>query len=122
MNYDLFKKIGNNKIRIEFGDYLSKELFSMIVERCIYLSEKGGMGFKYEMKTHLKEYTTPLEYGYVDGKDDIKRYWQFGTCEMKHIKETIIQEDEIEKYGIKVVVFHDSEVKGLKGGKKLTNM
>ena len=111
MNYNIFKKLGNNKIRIEFGDNLPKQLFEKIVERCIYSSEKGGMGFKYEMKTHLKEYSSPVDYGYVDGKDEIKRYWQFGTCEMKHIKETVVQEDDIEKYGMKVVVFHDSEVK-----------
>ena len=67
-----FWKLGNKKIRIEFGDNLPKQLFEKIVERCIYSSEKGGMGFKYEMKTHLKEYTTPFEYGYVDGKDEIK--------------------------------------------------
>ena len=113
MDYDIFKKLGNNKIRIEFGDNLSKELFSTIVERCIYSSEKGGMGFKYEMKTHLKEYSSPFEYGYgyVDGKDEIKRYWQFGTCEMRHIRETVVQEDDIEKYGMKVIVFHDDDVK-----------
>ena len=111
MDYNIFKKLGNNKIRIEFADSLSKELFEKIVERCIYSSEKGGMGFKYEMKTYLKEYTTPFEYGYVDGKDEIKRYWQFGSCEMRHIRETVVQEDEIEKYGMKVVVFHDAEVK-----------
>ena len=111
MDYNIFKKLGNNKIRIEFGNNLPKELFEKIVERCIYSTENGGMGFKYEMKTYLKEYTTPLEYGYVDGKDEIKRYWQFGTCEMQHIKETVVQDDDIEKYGMKVVVFHDSQVK-----------
>ena len=122
MDYDIFKKLGNNKIRIEFGEYLPKELFTTIVERCIYSSEKGGMGFKYEMKTHLKEYSSPVDYGYVDGKDEIKRYWQFVTCEMRHIKETVVQEDDIEKYGMKVVVFHDAEVKEKKAkeGEKRT--
>ena len=32
MDYNIFKKLGNNKIRIEFGDDLPKELFEKIVE------------------------------------------------------------------------------------------
>ncbi len=112
MNYNIFNNLGNNKIRIEFGEYLSKDLFEKIIERCIYSTENGGMNFKYEMKTYLKEYIDHQEYGYIDGKDEVKRYWQFGTCEMKHIKDTVVQMDEIDKYGMKVVIFHDSEVKG----------
>ncbi len=118
MDYDIFKKLGNNKIRIEFGDNLPKELFEKIVERCIYSTENGGMNFKYEMKTYLKEYVDDFDYGYVDGKDEVKRYWQFGTSEMKHIRETVVQENEIEKYGMKVVVFHDNEIKRRDGEKK----
>ena len=41
MNYDIFKKMGDNKIRIEILERLSKDLFEKIVNRCIYSTENG---------------------------------------------------------------------------------
>lgn len=110
MNYDIFKKMGDNKIRIEILERLSKDLFEKIVKRCIYSSENGGMNFKYEMKTNLKEYSSENEYKLIDGKNDVKKYWQFGTVDnIKNIYENIIQIDDLDKYGMKVILFNDKE-------------
>ena len=104
----IFGKLGgkneyNVHIRFESDVYnLSRSLFGKLVSRFIYGEDKGGLGCNFEMKTSLEVLSERVGYGvYVDGKDNVKRLWQFGVLpEMPYRLYEDVETYVVDKYGI----------------------
>ena len=101
----IFGKLGGKNsynVHVNFNYKLSRVLFGKIVSRFIYDEDKGGMGSKYEMKTRLEVRSDKVDYSvYVDGKDSVKRLWQFGELpEVPYRLYDNVETFVVDKYGL----------------------
>lgn len=84
------------------------------MSRFIYDEDKGGLGSKYEMRTRLEIRSDKVDYiVYVDGKDSVKRLWQFGKLpEMPYRLNDDVETYMVDKYGLsfKLVGLKEKEV------------
>jgi hypothetical protein len=112
----IFKKLGDKqRIRIAFDRKiygLSRSLYTKILERFIFNEKNGGRNVPYEMITMLNIWNQSSEkakkMSRIVGKNEVKRYWQFGTMpENSAIEEVIIDSKPISKFGIDVQIVED---------------
>lgn len=104
----IFNKLGGKNeytVNIKFDESiykLERNLFGNIVSRFIYDEENGGLGNKYEMKTYLEVLSDKVDYKVlVDGKNEVKRYWQFGKLpELPYRLDEEIESYVVDKFGI----------------------
>jgi hypothetical protein len=114
----IFQKLGDNhKIRIVFDGKiyaLSRSLYTKILERFIFNEKNGGRNIPYEMITKLQIWDPASSkiQCHINGKTEVKRYWQFNTIpENSTIEEVIIEKKSIEKYGIELQLVDEKAVK-----------
>ena len=114
----VFQKLEeNNKIRIVFDRKiygLSRNLYTKIVERFIFNDKNGGRNIPYEMITRLNIWNpkdTKKMYR-IEGKNEVKRYWQFNKIpEKSTIEEKIFDKKIIDKFGIEVQLLEEKLIK-----------
>lgn len=97
----VFKKLGDKqRVRIAFDRKiygLSRNLYTKIVERFIFNEKNGGRNVPYEMIMMLNIWNQESEkskkMSRIVGKNEVKRYWQFGTKsgENSTIEEVIVE-------------------------------
>ena len=110
--FDIFKKLGKGyHVKIEFDNRFPRDLFEKVVQRFIYKEENGGMGYKYEMRSILRiEVSTSDFFVEIDGKNEVKKYWQFLELPKDCYKmEKMIENYEIPKYGMTVKLLDKME-------------
>jgi hypothetical protein len=117
----VFKKLGDKqRIRIAFDQKiyaLSRSLYTKILERFIFNEKNGGRNIPYEMITILNIWNQESEKSKkmirIIGKNEVKRFWQFGTKsgDNSTIEEIIVEKKPIEKFGIDVQIVEDKSVK-----------
>ena len=116
----VFKKLGDKqRIKIAFDRKiygLSRSLYTKILERFIFNEKNGGRNLSYEMITILniwnQENEKAKKMSRIVGKNEVKRYWQFGTIpENSGIEEAIIDNKSISKFGIDVQIVEDKVTK-----------
>lgn len=116
----VFKKLGDKqRIRIAFDRKiygLSRNLYTKILERFIFNEKNGGRNVPYEMVTMLNIWNNENEKGKkmnrIIGKNEVKRYWQFGTLpDNSTIEEVIINNNPISKFGIDIQIVEDKILK-----------
>lgn len=123
----IFNKLGgkneyNIHIRFEDNVYkMTRNLFGKIVSRFIYDEENGGMGCNYEMRTYLEVLSDKEEYKIlIDGKNEVKRYWQFGSLpEVPYRLDEDIESYVVNKYGISFNLIGRKEKEVDKGWEKV---
>lgn len=109
---DIFKKLGKGyHVRIDFDVKIPRDLFEKVVQRFIYTEENGGMAYKYEMKSRLKIIVPKSDfYVEIDGKNEVKKYWQFLELPKDCYKfEKLIEHHSISKYGMDVKLLDKME-------------
>lgn len=114
----IFQKLGDNhKIRIVFDRKtyaLSRSLYTKILERFIFNEKNGGRNIPYEMITKLQIWNpaSPKIQCRIQGKNEVKRYWQFNTIpENSTIEQFIVEKNPIEKYGIEIQLIEEKVMK-----------
>jgi len=116
----VFKKLGDKqRIRIAFDKKiygLSRSLYTKILERFIFEEKNGGRNVPYEMITILNIWNQESEkvkkMNRIVGKNEVKRYWQFGIMpENLGIEEVIVEKKQISKFGIDVQIVEDKVAK-----------
>lgn len=116
----VFKKLGDKqRVRITFDRKiygLSRSLYTKILERFIFNEKNGGRNVPYEMITILNIWNQESEktkkMSRIVGKNEVKRYWQFGTIpENSTIEEVIVDNKPISKFGIDVQIVEDKVAK-----------
>jgi hypothetical protein len=116
----VFKKLGDKqRVRIAFDRKiydLSRSLYTKILERFIFNEKNGGRNVPYEMITMLNIWNQESEkakkMSRILGKNDVKRYWQFGTMpENSGIEEVVVDSKPISKFGIDVQIVEDKVTK-----------
>jgi len=116
----VFKKLGDKqRVRVVFDRKiyrLSRNLYTKIVERFIFNEKNGGRNVSYEMITMLNIWNQDSEkskkMSRIVGKNEVKRYWQFGTMpENSTIEEVIVEKKSISKFGIDVQIVEDKVAK-----------
>ena len=116
----VFKKLGDKqRVRISFDQKiygLSRSLYTKILERFIFNEKNGGRNIPYEMITILNIWNQESEktkkMNRIVGKNEVKRYWQFGALpENSAIEEVIVDAKPISKYGIDVQIVEEKAAK-----------
>ena len=116
----VFNKLGDNqRIRVVFDRKiygLSRNLYTKIVERFIFNEKNGGRNLPYEMITMLNIWNQHSDkskkMSRIIGKNEVKRYWQFGTTsENNIIEEVIVDKKSISKFGIDIQIVEDKDAK-----------
>jgi len=116
----VFKKLGDkHRVRIVFDRKiygLSRSLYTKILERFIFNEKNGGRNMPYEMITILNIWNQESEkskkMNRIMGKNEVKRYWQFGTMpENSGIEEVIVDKKPISKFGLDVQIVEDKVAK-----------
>ena len=116
----VFKKLGDkHRVRIVFDRKiygLSRSLYTKILERFIFNEKNGGRNVPYEMITILNIWNQESEkskkMNRIMGKNEVKRYWQFGTMpENSGIEEVIVDKKPISKFGLDVQIVEDKVAK-----------
>jgi hypothetical protein len=117
----VFKKLGDKqRVRIAFDRKiyaLSRSLYTKIVERFIFNEKNGGRNIPYEMITILNIWNQESEKSKkmirIIGKNEVKRFWQFGTKsgENSTIEEVIVDKKPISKFGIDIQIVEDKAAK-----------
>ena len=116
----VFKKLGDKqRVRIAFDRKiygLSRSLYTKILERFIFNEKNGGRNVPYEMITMLNIWNQESEkakkMSRIVGKNDVKRYWQFGTIpDNSVIEEVIVDKKPISKFGIDIQIVEEKAAK-----------
>jgi len=116
----IFKKLGDKqRVRIAFDRKiygLSRSLYTKILERFIFNEKNGGRNVPYEMITILNIWNQESEkakkMSRIIGKNEVKRYWQFGNMpENAGIEEVIVDKKSISKFGIDIQIVEDKATK-----------
>jgi len=114
----IFQKLeDNHKIRIVFDRKiyaLSRSLYTKILERFIFNEKNGGRNIPYKMitKLHIWNPASSKIQCHIEGKNEVKRYWQFNTIpENSTIEQVIVEKKSIEKYGIELQLIEEKVVK-----------
>ena len=116
----IFKKLGDKqRIRITFDRKiygLSRSLYTKILERFIFNEKNGGRNVPYEMITMLNIWNQESEkakkMSRIVGKNEVKRYWQFGNMpENSGVEEVVVDKKHISKFGIDVQIVEEKAVK-----------
>jgi hypothetical protein len=115
-----FKKLRDKqRVRISFDRKiygLSRSLYTKILERFIFDEKNGGRNIPYEMITMLyirnKENEKDKKMSRIIGKNEVKRFWQFGNIpDNSGIEEIIIDKNSLSKFGIYIEIVEDKLVK-----------
>jgi hypothetical protein len=112
----VFKKLRDKqRVRIIFDKKiyaLSRILYTKILERFIFNEKNGGRNVPYEMITMLNIWNQESEKGKkmhrIIGKNEVKRYWQFGIMpDNSTTEEVVIENNSISKFAINVQIIED---------------